>query len=245
MIDSHDPELPRELQALDAELSGISIDERPSFGPELRAELEAAYLQGEGRSRRPYVRRLAMAATVAIAFVGLSVPSARAALVELYAAVQDRLSPPADPPPRIVTPATSTAAVQTEPVFVPLPPPSEEEGQGEASVWSSDLTDLVPNDAYPILLDTDGVEEMVRWFYPDRLEHAGVGGVVRLILWVEADGSVSEGQIVSTSGVPELDGAALQAAQHFRFQPARRRGAPVGTWVEFDVNFKASARELR
>ena len=126
-----------------------------------------------------------------------------------------------------------------------MPLGAENEEESDPPMWSSDFTDLVPNDAYPMLLDTDGVQEMVRWFYPDRLEHSGVGGVVRLILWVEEDGTVAERQVAASSGIPELDSAALSASEHFRFQPARRRGEPVGTWVEFDVNFRATPKTGR
>ena len=38
-------ELPDDLKALDAELASIRYEERPSFGPELRAELARAHAE--------------------------------------------------------------------------------------------------------------------------------------------------------------------------------------------------------
>ncbi|MEZ4414754.1 MAG: energy transducer TonB [Gemmatimonadota bacterium] len=250
MLASRDREgLSEELRTLRGELESIEFQERPSFGPELRAELEAvARAEGVyGRRRAPFVRPALLAAS-AVLLTGLfAVPSARASIVELIGSVQTRFraEPPTPAPVPVALDPPGSSDLERDPVFIPLASVSREEQAPEApapSLWDGDLSDVAPFDAYPVLLDREGVDELVRWFYPDRLEDQGVVGVVRLILWVEADGSVDDRQISSSSGIAELDTAALKAAEHFRFTPARRRGQPVGTWVEFDVNVQSVAR---
>ena len=242
--DSHHDQtggVPPEFRELDEELSSIEFEERPSFGPELRAELESIPVVLHPR-RRMWSRPTQIAAGLALIAAGtVAVPSARASMFEMWTRIQGEV-----PDPPIATPvATSFEFLDSaaeDPVFVPLsvgaPETLEEEPAAQAP-WSGDLAAATPIDAYPELLDRDGIDDLVRWFYPDRLESQGIGGIVRLIVWVEDDGSVADRQVARSSGVPELDEATLQAAQHFRFKPARRRGQPVGTWVEFDVNVQS------
>jgi len=61
---------------------------------------------------------------------------------------------------------------------------------------------------------------------------------VGLLMWVRQDGTVEFPQIASTSGVRELDLAALRATQSLSFAPATRLGDPVGTWVSFSIRFQ-------
>jgi len=233
--------IPQELRDLDQELSSIEFEERPSFGPELRAELESIPVSVHSR-RRIWTRPTQIAAGLALVAAGtVSVPAARASMFDMWTRIQGDVAGPPVPAP-VATSFEFLDSAAEDPVFVPLsvgaPEIMEQEPAAQAP-WSGDLAAATPIDAYPELLDRDGIDDLVRWFYPDRLESQGVGGVVRLIVWVEDDGSVSDRQVARSSGVPELDEATLQAAQHFRFKPARRRGQPVGTWVEFDVNVQS------
>lgn len=70
-----------------------------------------------------------------------------------------------------------------------------------------------------------------------RLE--AVEARVRLRLLIRADGSVAGVEVAVPSGRPELDAAALDAARHWRFLPARRDGEPIDSvaliWVAFVV----------
>jgi TonB family protein len=229
-------ELPAELAALDEELSSLRYEERPSFAPELQAELEREWVRVRGRRRWP-LRQLAAAAVAGLLMVGLGVPQARASLVRLVGALQgDVVEEP-------VPEAVSTT--------VPLPPvpaptvPTEEGPTVEARIPAEPPaapTPVAPYDGpeatFPELLDRDGVEALILRNYPTVLQQAGIGGTVRLLLWVDSLGSVEFVNLGRGSGVPELDLAAMQVAPDFRFVPARRRGQSVGTWVEFDVRFQ-------
>jgi hypothetical protein len=48
----------------------------------------------------------------------------------------------------------------------------------------------------------------------------------------------TEPQINESSGLPELDRAALQATSSLRFRPATQNGRPLGMWVGFDLVFE-------
>ena len=62
--------LPPELAELDTELAGILLDERPSFGPELRNELAREWKRPRTRARGGGWVRHAMAACV-VALMGV------------------------------------------------------------------------------------------------------------------------------------------------------------------------------
>ena len=75
--------LPDDLRALDEELLSLRYEERPSFGPELRAELAEQWAT-QDRRRPSALRRHFVAATIVGLLVGgAAVPSARASLIRL------------------------------------------------------------------------------------------------------------------------------------------------------------------
>ncbi len=57
--------------------------------------------------------------------------------------------------------------------------------------------------------------------YPEDLQDQGIGGTVVLRLTVSADGAVSNVDIAGSSGISQLDKAAVQAAYTYSFAPAR------------------------
>lgn len=77
--------------------------------------------------------------------------------------------------------------------------------------------------------------------YPPHLQGAGVGGTVRVLLWVQPGGDPSQARVAESSGVQGLDTAALRATRSFRFRPATHNGRSVGTWVEFSIRFRPYA----
>ena len=241
-IDRHGPEeLPPELDRLHEELASLDIVERPSFGPELQAELERAWseLRARRAARSHWRRPVAIAATAA-ALVLVTVPQARASLVRL---VTLATASPVDPTGSEAASIRTAVDVQDRPVFVPEPARAvASQAEREPTVaWADEpITTLVPDIAYPAIRNPGEAEAIVQLHYPPRLQRRGVGGSVRMILWVDESGSVLEREVVRSSGIPGLDRAALAAAPKLRFTPARRRGEPVGTWVEFDIIFRSA-----
>lgn len=239
--------LPEPLERLDAELSSIRYEERPSFAPELEAELAREWQVLRGRSRRP-VRELMVAGLAALLLVGMGVPSARAALVRIAEAlgvVQPKAapaSPVGQPAPMILPePDAGLDPAEGHPSGAAVPGPR---GLEAPLGPSRDLPVPGALASVPELLDRGWVEAVIRRHYPMSLQRAGIGGVVGVLLWVDSAGSVGFVNLGSSSGVPDLDRAALQVAPSLRFEPARREGRPVGTWVEFDVRFEPGGEGL-
>ena len=223
--------LPPDLAELDAELSSIVIDERPSFGPELQAELEKAWISPAPRSSFR-VRHAVAAAMGALLLVSLAAPQARAGLARLlpWYGPTEPVSVPQPPVTRAdVTPPAEALDLVSD------SDPSEPEVEPGVEI-GFELSD----NTYPELLDRAQAQQTIRDRYPRQLQEAGLGGLVTVRLWVEVDGSVDHVQIERGSGVPVLDRLALEMAPGLRFSPARRSGAPVGTWVSFDLGFEPS-----
>lgn len=236
--------LPPELQKLDQELSAIRIEERPSFGPELKRELARAWQRipaaGSGAPRR-WARTLMAAGLACLMVAGVAVPSARAMVAQLIRAVVEEAFPARETPPTAPEPELPGIQIQ-EPVTLPadageertLPPSvTEEEGDlsGPVEAFSPPLI------TFPEILRRDEAERLISLRYPLALQRAGVGGSVRLMFWVTEAGRVESMQMREGSGYLSLNRAAMLAARELRFQPATRNGEPVGTWVEFVIHF--------
>lgn len=235
-------EFDRELSRLHEELDSIRIEERPSFGPELRTELERVWVEAP-RSGPRWPRQLIAASVGALFLVGLSVPAANGALARFLEAVQghpqvveenaadEAPAPRADAAPPAREPERSVA---------PAPPPAP-----SLDLARGDTPEPVRGTTFPELLDREASESLVERYYPDDLQAAGIGGTVWLRLWVDRDGRVAEAEVARTSGFERLDRAAVVAAPRFRFVPATRLGDPVATWVEIPVVFEPPAVEER
>jgi TonB family protein len=81
---------------------------------------------------------------------------------------------------------------------------------------------------------------LLREVKPDYTEEArqrGVEGDVLLEIVVRRDGTVGEVKLLEGLGAG-LDQRAVQAVRQWRFEPARRQGAPVDVMVEVAVEFK-------
>jgi len=240
-------EMPDDLTLLDAELSSIQYEERPSFAPELQAELAVEWERVKRQTPRgPRLRYFAAAASVVLMLATAGVPSARASLVRLIGSFQE---------PEVVAP--TVAPVPSQPRFQaarfeptsPLVPP--EAAPSRRTVPLEPPAALPTAVAFgraaptlPEVADRTRTEALIRRHYPDELERLGVGGSVRLLLWVDESGAVDNVQMVRGSGIPGLDRAALGGiARELRFRPATSRGENVGTWVEFDIVFRADPPE--
>ena len=73
--------------------------------------------------------------------------------------------------------------------------------------------------------------------YPVSARANGWEGTVRLQILVSAKGRVEDVRIASGSGFAELDAAARQAVQKWRFSPALQNGSPVAAWAVLPVVF--------
>ncbi len=74
--------------------------------------------------------------------------------------------------------------------------------------------------------------------YPKGARQRGEQGDVTLELHVTASGTVGDVTVVSASGYPELDEAAVKAARAARFRPARASGRPVASTARLALKFR-------
>ncbi|WP_337245665.1 energy transducer TonB [Luteimonas sp. gir] len=73
--------------------------------------------------------------------------------------------------------------------------------------------------------------------YPVEAVREGVSGMVEMQVEVGADGAFRDVRIVKSSGSALLDAAAMEAARHWRYAPARRNGKPVRGHVRIPQTF--------
>jgi len=238
-FDFDDGRLPDELRALDEELSSLRYEERASFEPELRAELELAWSR-EPMRRRAMLRRHLLAATVTgLLLAGASVPSARASLVRFAGSFVESLAdeealPPADPEPTRLAaegPGTEPSVGMLDlgealkPVELTLPSAPE-------------APTAEPASALPRMLDRELAEAVLQDAYPMHLQQRGIGGTVRLRLWIDENGLPGLTTVSESSGERQLDRIARDIVPTFGFSPARQDGRSHAAWIEFPVKFE-------
>lgn len=73
--------------------------------------------------------------------------------------------------------------------------------------------------------------------YPRQAREKGWEGVVLLHLNISAQGNVVEATVEESSGHAMLDTQALQAIQHWKFQPAKNGNFPVSSVVNLPIKF--------
>lgn len=233
--------LPADLQGLDAELSGIRIEERPSFGPELERELLGAWrARKKGPAPRRWVRLLAAAGVAGLMIAGVSVDSARAAVGGLLEALAHVITPE-EAPPETVLPE-----IHVEEPADPEPEPATDMVVSPADV-SEDMETSEPDFptlprvviTFPEIVSRQEAARIIASHYPKDLQEQGIEGRVKLQFWVSEQGIPENIQIRVSTGNHGLDRAAMLAMREIRFRPATRNGVGVGTWVEVGVHFYA------
>ena len=116
------------------------------------------------------------------------------------------------------------------PTAVPLP--------GEGAPQASSPAQGAANSVVPPQL-----LRFVEAAYPQAAQDAGLTADVLLRLRVEADGSVSEAEVIGPAG-HGFDEAAVAAARAFLFSPALANGQPVAVRIPFKYSFTLSERPV-
>lgn len=75
-------------------------------------------------------------------------------------------------------------------------------------------------------------------FYPDASRQAEFEGSVTIQAWIAASGCMQKAEVYTSSGVPDLDDAAMRWAQQAKFTPAERDQQPVDGVLLFVVKFE-------
>jgi protein TonB len=74
--------------------------------------------------------------------------------------------------------------------------------------------------------------------YPSSLLSKGIGGRVLVTCTVDADGRVTGTSIKQSSGHPDLDKAAVNAVNKWKFKPATKGGRKIKATCEVPFNFE-------
>lgn len=86
-------------------------------------------------------------------------------------------------------------------------------------------------------IDPPSLLHEVKPDYPEDARRRSLEGDVVLEIVVRRDGAVGDVRVIQSLGA-SLDQRAIDAVRQWRFDPARRRGAPVDVLVEVSVEFK-------
>ena len=174
----------------------------------------------------------------------IEVPDWGPAVPDVFQAVQ---LPPVDlpaepaPPRRPALPVISANVAATETVPIVswdvarelLPPPPE-----NPVFASGDAVPFTPFTVAPTLANSAQAQRALEREYPPTLRDASIGGVVALLVHIDAEGRVTESRIGEGSGFASLDAAALRVADAMRFNPAMNRDTHVAVWIRLPVTFR-------
>jgi protein TonB len=78
--------------------------------------------------------------------------------------------------------------------------------------------------------------------YTPEARHAGIEGVVKLLIVIDATGNVSDVQESSELLGGGLDKSAMDTVRKWKFVPAKRKGIPVAVRVGVEVTFRLSGK---
>ncbi len=96
---------------------------------------------------------------------------------------------------------------------------------------------FTPYTVGPSILNRDEVVRAMEKAYPLMLREAGIGGTVTLYLYIDENGVVKDHRIEKSSGHPQLDSAAIEVADVYRFTPALNLDRKTAVWVQFPITF--------
>jgi len=110
------------------------------------------------------------------------------------------------------------------------PPPSDASRLGDQPVFT-------PFEVRPELKNAREMLRLLDRLYPKMLKDAGIGGTVRVYVFIDTQGRVKNAQVNQSSGYDALDQAALEAAYELQYSPALNRDKKVPVWISQDITF--------
>lgn len=159
----------------------------------------------------PKAPQLAVAAT-ASPIAGPFTPHLRPLVVKVGGFRQEQtLSPPTIPPDRPAAPGDQ----DEEQISPPGTPPASPDGLSDPP-----SADSIPDTAPRLLHRTPTL-------YPRSVPEAALGEIVPLRVFIDAEGNVSRAVVIRSSGIPDIDEAAIQTVKDWEYVPAFRGGQPI------------------
>jgi protein TonB len=117
-----------------------------------------------------------------------------------------------------------------------LPPPPVQSGAVDISAAPT----FTPMTVRPEILNVQEIQRELVRVYPAILRDAGIGGTVQVDFFIDTNGRVGRAVLNKTSGHAQLDAAAIEVAEKYRFRPAQNRDQIVAVWVTFPVTFRVT-----
>ncbi len=222
----------------------VSLDE-PAIPPRLQRPLAATWIS---LGLHAAVIALVQVAPPASTNPAESVIEAR--LVSTHAAPPAaEVETPEDTPkavPLLAPSKTAEALPVTEPVAPPASPPQPAAAPPAAAAAAPAATittsvDLTYYSARDVDVHPRALREIVP-DYPVDADRQQLSGKVRLQLKLEADGRVSDIEIVSANPAEVFDESAIRAFREARFAPAQKNGRPVRALVLIEVVYDWGGR---
>lgn len=146
------------------------------------------------------------------------------------------VQPVAPPPAKAVSGSSSAQPVPSAAVETPVAPasPVTITSSVDLTYYSAREVDVHPRALRAIEPD-----------YPAEADRNKLSGMVRLQLKVEADGRVSDVDVVSSTPPGAFDESAIRAFRNARFEPAQKAGRPVRALVMIEVQYDWAGRGSR
>jgi len=149
--------------------------------------------------------------------------------------------PVAPPPPAVVPPPTTTPAhdaplpmAPTVPAAAKTAPALSPEAAPVPAAALTSSVDLTYYNARALDVQPHALR-VIRPDYPAEADRQRVSGTLRLQLKLEADGRVSDIEIVSATPPGVFEDSAIKAFRDARFAPAQKNGRPVRALVVIEV----------
>lgn len=143
----------------------------------------------------------------------------------------------------VISACSEAPTAPVVPEAAPTPPtdaaPVAEANTGNEANTGDETPRFVPYDTPPRLRNAREVSRTLQELYPAELKEAGVGGMANVWLFIDETGIVQDAQLNRSSGVDEIDAAALELAGTMDFEPARNRDRAVAVWVAIPITFSA------
>ena len=154
------------------------------------------------------------------------------------------IPPPPEAISRPATPVMALREIDTDitiapttfadnPVEVLAPPPTND---GAVDVSAAPV--FTPMTVHPEIKNRREVQAALMREYPPLLRNAGIGGQVVVWFFISEEGQVLDRRVARSSGHIQLDEAALQVADVFRFSPALNREKVVQVWIQLPITFR-------
>ena len=154
------------------------------------------------------------------------------------------IPPPPEAISRPATPVMAVTEIDDDITIAPttfadnpvddLPPPPTDDGGTDLSAAPV----FTPMTVRPEILNRGEVLQALMRLYPPILRDAGIGGTVEVWFFISEEGTVIDQRVSEPSAHAQLNEAALEVAEVFRFSPALNRETIVQVWIRLPITFE-------